>query len=244
MKQHREISAIILAGGLGSRLQGVRADCPKPLIPCAGRPFIEWVLQWFRRQGIQEFVVSLGHLADVAERYFTERAADGVQLHTVVEPNLLGTAGALRFAWNTIPDRPVLVTNGDSLLLADLEPVWSLWDSSDADGILVGVPQLDASRYGTLAFNAQGRLLAFEEKRPGRGVINAGIYLFRPELLAAIPAQTPLSLERDVFPTWLREHRRLQVCVVEGPFLDIGLPETLAQADDFLTHQWIEDTSP
>lgn len=237
---HDRILGVILAGGKGTRLQSVRSDCPKPLIPCAGLPFIEWVIRWFHKEGVSEFVVSLGHLSEVAQSYFDQRPNDGVTISTVVEPSPLGTGGAVRFVGNQHPGRSLLVVNGDSLLIGDFSPLWNLWQASKCDGIIVGLPQADASRYGTLSFTDQGRLLSFDEKRSGGGVINAGIYLLRPRLIATIPEKSAVSLERDVFPDWMKDGRDIRVCVIDGPFLDIGLPESLACADTFLKQNWPE----
>ena len=235
-----DLVGLILAGGLGTRLQGVRADCPKPLIPCAGRPFIDWVLRYFQRAGVGEFVVSLGHLAEMAQQYFDQREATGLRISTVVEQTPMGTGGAIAFAWKDCPDRVAFVLNGDSLLFADFRPLWKMWSESCADALIVGIPQDDASRFGTLTFAEDGRLLSFVEKKPGRGIINAGIYLLHPRLLSSIPPGVPLSLERDIIPGWIQEGRDIRVCVITGPFLDIGLPESLASADDFLRQNWPE----
>lgn len=233
-----DVLGIILAGGLGTRLKGVQPDCPKPLILCAGLPFIEWVLRYFQRAGMNQFVISLGHLAEVAEHYFERRSPQGLSISTVAESSPMGTAGAVRLAWDAYQDRSALVLNGDSLLLADFTSLWKLWNETTADAVVVGVPQADASRYGTLTFTNEHRLTAFEEKRPGSGIINAGIYLFRPGLIATIPKGVPLSLERDLFPNWLTSGKDIRVCVTSGPFLDIGLPESLAQAEGFLRDNW------
>ena len=232
---------IVLAGGFGTRLRGLHPDCPKPLIPVSGRPFIDWVLRWFGKQGVSEFIVSLGHLAEVAQQHFAQKPLNGITVKTVVETEPLGTGGAIRCAWNACADRSVLVLNGDSLLLADFAPVWNLWRATTAEAVVVGVYQQDASRFGTLQFDPEKRLLAFNEKQPGAGVINAGIYLFRPTLLADYPSATPLSVERDVFPQWLQQGRDIRVAVLEGPFLDIGLPESLASAEEFLRLNWPEE---
>jgi D-glycero-alpha-D-manno-heptose 1-phosphate guanylyltransferase len=242
MTANADVMGIILAGGMGTRLKGVRSDCPKPLIPCAGQPFIEWVLQYYQRAGIHHFIVSLGHLAETAQQFFDQRDDAGLRVSTVVETQPLGTAGAVRFAFHAHPGRDMLVLNGDSLLFADFSPLFELWKQTTADAIVVGVPQSDASRYGTLTFTDDHKLVSFEEKRPGAGIINAGIYLFRPDLIKAIPADVPLSLERDLFPGWLKSGRDIRVCVLPGPFLDIGLPETLAQADEFLRQNWPKES--
>ena len=229
---------ILLAGGMGTRLKTVVADCPKPFIPCEGKPFIDWILRYFHRFGIDHYVISLGHLADVAQDYLRQRPIDGITIETAVEDTPLGTAGAVRFAWDAHQQQSALVMNGDSLLFADFTPVLKLWNESQFDALVVGVPQKDASRYGTLTFSADGRLQAFQEKRPGEGIINAGIYLFRPSLLQTIPTGQPLSLEKDLFPQWLEAGRDIRVCIAPGEFLDIGLPESLAAADDFLRRNW------
>lgn len=234
----KNVIGIILAGGFGTRLQGVRPDCPKPLIPCLNKPFIEWVMLHAHRSGINQFVISLGHLSEVARRYFDQRSPDALSISTVVESSPLGTAGAIRFAWDAYQGQSALVLNGDSLLLGDFGPLWKLWATTTADAVVVGVPQSDASRFGTLTFSSDQKLLAFEEKRPGAGIINAGIYLFRPELLRTIPLGVALSVERDIFPSWLKEGRDIRVCQIPGPFLDIGLPESLASADEFLRLNW------
>lgn len=232
--------AIVLAGGRGTRLQGLHSDLPKPLIPCAGRPFVEWIIAALRQWGVGDFVISTGHLAERFEDHLSKRPNDGARIRLVREPSPLGTGGAIRFAWQTCPDRDVLVVNGDSLLMTDLAPAFSLFEPTEVDGVLVGVEQPDASRFGTLVVSSEGdvRLQRFAEKQPGAGIINAGIYLLKSRLFARLPDSVPLSIERDVFPAWLADGVDLRVCVRCGEFLDIGTPESLALADDFLVRHW------
>jgi NDP-sugar pyrophosphorylase family protein len=208
------------------------------MITCRGRPFLEWVIQYLMHQGIRRFVVSLGHLAEVAQGYFRQRPTDGVAIETVREPAPLGTGGGCRFAWDAVPDSDALVANGDSLLLADLGPAWEVFDRPDVDGVLLGLPQEDASRYGTLGVGPDGRLLSFQEKRPGPGIINGGVYLLKGWLRLALPAGMPLSIERDVFPHWLGLGVDLRVVSCPAPFLDIGTRESLQEAEQFLANAW------
>jgi len=229
------VCAVLLAGGRGTRLRGVLPGVPKPFIPCAGRPFIEWVIAWFGDQGVRYFVVTLGHLADVAEAALTARPDDGARVTVVREPEPLGTGGALRFALpHTEGASLVACTNADSLVLADLAPAWRALLRPEIDGVMVGLEVEDASRFGTLATDADGYLTAFREKVPGRGVINAGVYIFKRAALTGLPARSPLSMEHDVFPGLLAEGRRVWVHCVSAPFLDIGTPESLPQAGPFL----------
>jgi D-glycero-alpha-D-manno-heptose 1-phosphate guanylyltransferase len=228
-------TAIILAGGMASRLRGVVEDVPKPLISCLGRPFIEWVLDTVAQHGICDVIVSTGHLADVSARYFATRARDSLSIGLVRESQPLGTGGAIRFAWLSATDHDVLVLNGDSLLAAEWTAAWDAFAAPEVDAVIVGVMQDDASRFGTLRFDAAHRLISFDEKRPGGGVINAGIYILKQRLLSSIPSTNPLSIEHDLFPGWLAEGRDIRVSVAAGPFIDIGTPDSLSAATGFLS---------
>ena len=126
------LTAIVLAGGRGTRLQGRHPDLPKPLISCAGHPFLEWSLAALRQLGISDFVVSTGYLAERFEEYLRRRPDDGATIRLVPETSPLGTGGAIRFAWQTCPGRDVLVVNGDSLLMADLTPAFSQFEPAAA----------------------------------------------------------------------------------------------------------------
>jgi D-glycero-alpha-D-manno-heptose 1-phosphate guanylyltransferase len=232
----RSACAVVLAGGGGTRIRHLYPHLPKPMIPAAGAPFIEWVLRYLAQQGFTQFVISLGHLAEVADRYFAARNSNRDRVQTVREPAPLGTGGAVLFAEREIrPDAdPLLVTNGDSLALADLSPVWRVLADESIDGVVVGLSVPDASRYGRLAVARDGRLLRFSEKQPGAGVINAGIYVFRRRLLAQFPARSPLSMEHDVFPALLAAGAKLVVHRCQAPFLDIGTPASVVEADTFI----------
>ena len=233
--------AIVLAGGAGTRIRHLYPDLPKPMVPAAGLPFIEWVLRYLREQGLTQFVVSLGHLAAVAESYFACRPVSGCHIKTVREPAPLGTGGALIFAAGATGRGadPLLLANGDSLVLADLSPAWRILTDESVDGVVVGLHVDDATPYGGLETTGDGRLLRFSEKRPGAGLINAGVYLFRRRLLDKFPSQSPLSLEQDVFPTLLAGGARLMVHRCQAPFLDIGTPESIWQADSFVRRHFV-----
>lgn len=232
-------AAIILAGGRGTRISHIQPDLPKPMIPVDGRPFLEWVIRYFASQGVHRFVVSLGHLAEVAERYFDERAADALSIKTVRETEPLGTGGGMLFAQQAAADAdPLILANGDSLVLAPLAGAWQLLDDPTVDGVVLGLDVEDASRYGGLEIDPIGRLLRFREKQPGRGLINAGVYFFRRRLLASFPVKQPLSMELDVFPELLSKGAKLMTHRCCAPFLDIGTPESLAEAEPFLARHW------
>jgi NDP-sugar pyrophosphorylase family protein len=228
--------AIVLAGGQGSRIRGLYPDLPKALIPAGGRPFLEWILQHLSSQGIQQFVLSLGHLADVTERYVHERPADRLSIRTVREECPLGTGGGVKHAQRQAAPLadPLVVVNGDSLVLADFSPAWQLLADPQVDAVVLGVEVEDAARYGRIDVDRRGRLRGFREKTPGAGLINAGVYFFRRRVLAHFSSQRPLSMECDVFPHLLAIDADLRVAVCRAPFIDIGTPETAGQADRFI----------
>jgi D-glycero-alpha-D-manno-heptose 1-phosphate guanylyltransferase len=231
-----QIAAVVLVGGFGTRVQHLLPDVPKPMALVAGRPFLEWVVRYLAKQGIREAVLSTGFRAEVIERHFAPAPVAGVHCRCVHEVEPLGTAGGFLHATNSSRLQPAawLVLNGDSLALAALDALCGALDDTALAGVILGREVADASRFGTLATDARGDLVRFDEKRPGRAVINAGVYLLRHELLARCDAQRPLSFEREVFPSLIAAGARLRVHTVECPFLDIGTPETLPQAEEFL----------
>jgi D-glycero-alpha-D-manno-heptose 1-phosphate guanylyltransferase len=175
-------------------------------------------------------------LSEVVARHFAGQPVQGMQVTCVPEPSPLGTAGGFLHAASAASEPPEawLVMNGDSLAVSDLSEAVSLLARPSVEGVLVGLQMADAFRYGTLRVDGRSRLVAFEEKRPGRGVINAGVYFLRHDLLARFPGRRPLSFEQDVFPAWVKAGREIDVSVTHAPFLDIGTPESLAQAEDFV----------
>jgi len=229
------LTVILLAGGFGTRIREIHPDVPKPMIPVAGRPFLEWALRYWKREGASRVVVSLGHLAHVAEAYLQARPPDGLEILTVTEPHAMGTGGAVRFAAAHAPlSDPFAVANADSLIVADTRPAQDCLLDPAVDGALLGVPVPDASRYGSLAISPDNRLLGFREKQSGAGLINAGVYFFRPRLLPLFAEKTPLSMEMDVFPALLAAGAHLRVLPADAPFLDIGTPKSLREAEEFV----------
>ncbi len=242
--QVNEIIAVVLAGGLGTRVRHLLPGLPKPMAPVAGRPFLEWVARYLGRQGVREMVISTGYKAEVVAGHFAGAPVPGLSVRCVAEPEPLGTGGGFLHAVRACPAAPAawLVLNGDSLVFADLWAAARPLEDPATAGVIVGREVADASRYGTLVIGANHTVAGFGEKRPGRGVINAGIYLLRPDLLGRFPERTPLSFETEVFPALTSGGACLKVHVVNAPFLDIGTPETLREAEAFIgqnLHQFL-----
>ncbi|MDA1276794.1 MAG: nucleotidyltransferase family protein [Verrucomicrobia bacterium] len=232
-----QVGAVILAGGFGTRLRSVLSDLPKPMAPVLGKPFLEWVVRYLAIQGILRIRISTGYLAESVAAHFDKQPVADVAVTCVVEPEPLGTAGGFLNAARTVSPKPKawLVLNGDSLAFASIETMVSLLGRTGVSGVLMGVRMEDAARYGTILTTAKGDLLRFEEKRPGSGLINAGVYLFREPVLEKFPSHRPLSFETSVFPELLGSNVRLRVLESDGAFLDIGIPESLAAAEGFIS---------
>ncbi len=231
-----DITAVILAGGFGTRVKHLLPGIPKPMAPVAGKPFLEWVVRYLAQQRIQRVVLSVGYLADVIEHHFLPQPVPGVHITCVRETEALGTAGGFLNAIAHTPGQPPawLVLNGDSLVCTQFQALVDCLRDNRVDGAIVGVAVDDRSRYGGLAQDEHSNLIGFTEKSPGAGLINAGIYLLRHTLLTEFPSALPSSFEYDVFPAWIARSIPLRVQPVTAPFLDIGTPESLPQADLFI----------
>jgi len=227
------LDAIILAGGRGTRLRSVVSDRPKPLAEVAGRPFVEWLLLALRTQGVQRAVLATGYKGEMVEAHFGDGARLGMEMAYAHEAVPLGTGGAARHALYRVATSFVLVLNGDSFCPFDVARLVAAHQQANAAATLLLVPMDDCRRYGTVAAVEDGRVLSFREKNAdlGAGLINAGVYLFDRRTLESIPADRAVSLENDTFPALIGHG--LYATVGEGPFLDIGTPESYASAERF-----------
>ena len=235
--------AVILLGGKGTRIAERFPDRPKCLVPVAGRPFLEWQLDWLRANGLSRVLLAAGHLADVLQSHVDARPPDALSLALSREPSPLGTGGALKHVEPLLASDPVLVLNGDSLTP---HLVFStLWKTGAGFfhtvekkfphcGKIFVAPIEDAGRYGTVEFDPDGFVTAFREKAErSAGFVNTGLYLLPRDLLADIPAGRPVSLETEIFPA-LAARRRLVALPVPPPLLDMGTPDGLAAMERFL----------
>jgi NDP-sugar pyrophosphorylase family protein len=231
-----QITAVVLAGGFGTRIKHLLGDLPKPMASVNGKPFIEWVVRYLAKQKIRNVILSTGHLAETIEKHFQSQPLKNVRVRCVPETKPLGTAGGFLNAARHAREKPQawLVLNGDSLAPAPLDKMFQSLTESNVGGAILGVLMTDASRYGTISQNTRGELTGFNEKKPGAGVINAGVYLFRSSVVELFQLREPLSFETDVFPALIRLGVKLKVCVTDAPFLDIGTPESLPQAENFI----------
>jgi len=223
------MQAILLAGGLGTRLRDVVDDRPKPMALIDGRPFMEYVVHELAKCDIREIVFAVGYKGAMIEEYFGDGSKFGISVHYAYEEELLGTAGAIKNAARFITDDTFFVLNADTFYQIDYSRLIQIKADKHLDMALVLREVPDVSRYG-MAVLEDGRLINFNEKttiaKPG--TINGGIYLLSRELLDMIP-MGKVSLENQMIPQWLTEDRALGGIVNDGYFVDIGIPEAYYQ---------------
>ncbi len=227
-------TAVILAGGLGTRIRHLLDGRPKPLAMVAGKPFLEWVIRFLARQGISNLIISAGYRAEMIADFCAGFPEPEIKVRCVAEPVPQGTAGGFLEAIAGDQSPSWLVCNGDSLVCADLRRFFAESDDNEVDGALVGLHVADGSRYGNLRCDDQSNLTGFDEKTTTSNLINGGIYLLRPRLLGTFPQTRPLSFETDVFPALVRAGARIRLHRVEAPFIDIGTEASLQEAEIFI----------
>jgi len=225
-------AAAVLAGGLGTRLRPVVSDRPKILASVGGRPFVTRLLDQLAAAGINTVVLCTGHLGHQVETALGSRY-HGVTLGYSLERTALGTGGALRQALGQLGSDPVIAMNGDSYCHADLADLIRQHRSRGADVTMVVVEVPDAGRFGSVMLDGEDRIVGFAEKAAGAGPgwVNAGIYVLNRAQVEAIPAGQAVSLERQLLPSWLSG--RIFGYRTQGPFIDIGTPESHASAEEF-----------
>lgn len=225
------IDALILAGGRGSRLKEVLGDLPKALAPINGRPFLDYQLEYLAGQGVRKVVLALGYQANLVLEYL-ERTATPVAVEAVIEPNPLGTAGAIGFAKGALKSDPVLVINGDTWLDIDLAKLLQAHtNTSRAVVTITCVTVDDPRRYGTIELSPAGTVRRFLEKEQsslGSGLINGGVYMLSARFLSSLTTASG-SLEYDVLP---RLDADIMPAFLTGrtDFIDIGTPESYISA--------------
>jgi NDP-sugar pyrophosphorylase family protein len=222
------VQAVILAGGLGTRLRSVIGGLPKSLAPIQGRPFLEYQIESLRAACFKRLVLCIGYKHELIQAHFGDGTAYGVQIAYSVEQQALGTAGALRQAQPYLDDT-FLVLNGDTYFAADLSLLLASHMDARSLGTMALVHVTNAGRFGCVSLNDDGYVAHFDEKGShGPGLINAGVYVFSSAIFHHLTGQMPLSLEMQVFPALARQ-RLLHGRVLEGYHIDIGTPESYEQ---------------
>jgi mannose-1-phosphate guanylyltransferase len=225
------VQALILAGGEGTRLRPLTYTVAKPVLPLAGRPHVAYVIDWLVRHGVDDVIVSCGHLAEGMRRALAE-LEPGVKIRYAEEPDARGTAGAIRFAEEMLGDR-FLVLNGDVLCDLDLTALIEQHERTGARATIALYPFDDPSGYGLVHRRDDGEITEFLEKPDREQIdtdeINAGAYLLERSALDRIPPDKAVSIEREVFPLLIGEG--LYGIRLEGYWIDIGTPDRFLEAN-------------
>jgi NDP-sugar pyrophosphorylase family protein len=214
---------------------------PKPMLPIGDRPFLDYVIEYLRWQGVSDIVLSVCYRAEVVEQHFGSGSGHGVRIRYSRESEPAGTAGALRYAAAILEAPTWLVMNGDSFVFVDLATMLGFHRKKGAKATLALARVSDSARFGRVHLSSDGAIERFEEKsQSGPGLVNAGVYLIERRVVSSIPERAR-SLEREVFPALVG--RGAYGFLVEGPLIDIGTPEEyrrVAECPETLT-AWRRD---
>ena len=223
------MKAILLVGGFGTRLRPLTLHTPKAAVPIFDRPFLHHQLDLLAQlPEIDEVILSLNYQPDAIERVAAERGAGGPRIRYLVEPQPLGTGGAVKFAAPHL-DGTVVVLNGDVLTRVDLQAVVDLHRARRARATIVLTPVANPSAYGLVETDAAGNVRAFREKPDPDQIscdtINAGVYVLEPDTFDRIPPATRYSIERRYFPSLVERGETFVAYVERGYWIDIGTIE-------------------
>ena len=229
-----DCQAVILAGGLGTRMRPITETIPKPMIPVLGRPFLEQQLELLASFGFRRALILVAYLGEKIEQHFGDGRARGWELSYSYEPSPLGTGGALKNAETKLED-DFVVLNGDTLLMIDYDAVWRAFRQANADAFVVAYEKSGSAIANTLANRVpnnlavapDGRVTAYRKHAPQNLThVDAGVLFLRKGVLKKIPSAQPCSLEQEIFPR-LIEGGRMHAWITSEPFYDMGSPEGL-----------------
>ena len=226
-------TAIILAGGFGTRLQSVVNDLPKPMAPINGEPFLNYQLNYLKHYGIKNVILSVGYLAEKIKAYYGSNF-NGLEIDYVVEENPMGTGGGIRLALEKCTESLSFVLNGDSFFDVDLIKFNDLHIQNRSQISLALRKVNNSARYGTIEKTKENIISSFKEKSgiDHEGIINGGVYLLDKNLyLQKTPSATNFSIEKDFFEKQL-SNSLISGFEFEGYFIDIGIPEDYLKAQN------------
>ncbi|EDO6654317.1 D-glycero-D-manno-heptose 1-phosphate guanosyltransferase [Campylobacter coli] len=212
------MQAIILCGGLGTRLKSVIKDIPKPMAPINNKPFLEFIFEYLKKQGITEIILSVSYKYELIQEYFKDEF-HGMKIHYNIEKELLGTGGAIKDALKLVKNE-VYVVNGDTFFDIDLKKL-----VLNGSKICIALKQMqNFDRYGTVNVDEQGIVTSFEEKVfKKQGLINGGIYLLKKDIFDKFDLEKKFSFEEFLQENYIKLKARAEI--FDDYFIDIGVPE-------------------
>jgi mannose-1-phosphate guanylyltransferase len=227
------MNCMILAAGRGSRLGRLGQEVPKVLVEVGGEPVLARQLRYLKACGARRIVINSHHLSDQLRRFIAEHPLSE-EIELLFEPKLLGTAGGVRNALGLLGEEPFAVLYGDVLIDEPIDAVLAAHRATNASATLTVYRSRQLHGKGTVKLATDGRIASFAEKAVAPGeteaYVNAGLYVISPELVSRLPPGVEADFGHDVFPAALAGGVRLFGHVLRDPIIDMGTPETLAQA--------------
>lgn len=221
--------AVILAGGLGTRLRSAVPDLPKCMAPVAGKPFLFYVIKYLQKQGIEQFIFSLGYMHEIISQWL-EKNYPALKYMLSIEEEPLGTGGAIRLALQKATSRQVLIVNGDTLFTADIQKLVQFHHKNEAACTLALKPMKDFSRYGVVEISGKGQILSFKEKSfYSYGLINGGVYMLDVKRFLQLDLPQKCSFEKDYLEKYYQTEK-MRALEQDEYFIDIGIPEDFEKA--------------
>ena len=221
--------AIILAGGLGTRLRSVISDLPKCMAPVAGKPFLAYVIEYLLKQGVQKFIFSLGYKNEMITDFINVQFST-INFQFSIEEEPLGTGGAIKLACNKATEKTVLIVNGDTLFTIDVNKLALFHNMCGADCTLSLKPMQNFDRYGVVELNKDYSIKSFNEKKfYEAGLINGGTYALHAEKFSKEDLPEKFSFEKEYLEKYF-DKRRMYGVVQDKYFIDIGIPEDYERA--------------
>jgi D-glycero-alpha-D-manno-heptose 1-phosphate guanylyltransferase len=228
--------AIILAGGLGTRLQGTLPHLPKVLAPINGTPFLDILMKSLDNSHlVSRLIIAVGYMAGHIIKRYRNTKQYGFKIAFSEERELLGTGGAVKKALEYSDSANVLCFNGDSYVEVDLKELIGFHEKKGGAMTIVVKRVDNVDRYGSVRCDDKERIISFEEKEPSKdgGFVNAGLYVFRRELFDGVESNRAISFEKELLPGFV--NKGIFAYVSRGRFIDIGTAESYKEADHFFT---------
>ncbi|MBC7003556.1 nucleotidyltransferase family protein [Photobacterium sp. BZF1] len=233
MQNTADITAIVLCGGLGTRLRSVVNDVPKPMVEVADKPFLEYIIDYLINQGVEKIVLAVSYRKEQIIEHFG-KSFKGVAIHYSVETEPLGTGGAIKQALEenvNLADGETLVVNGDTFVEYQLDDMLNEINVRNSDIVFTLKHMSDTSRYGRITHD-NCLITGFEEKKSGvGGYINAGVYLVKNNILSKLPEKSKFSFEQDFLEKSISCNCMSGV-ITSGYFIDIGIPNDYKKAQE------------
>ncbi|MCR4435360.1 MAG: nucleotidyltransferase family protein [Clostridiales bacterium] len=228
------MQALVLAGGLGTRLRSVVRDRPKPMVSVNDRPFLEYIIKYLAKQDVKNIVLCTGYLGYRIREHFKDGSPWGCRIQYSEEEEPLGTGGALKLAEKYISEDDFFVLNGDTFLELDYGKMLGYHRGKKSQITVALVQTKDTRRYGSIVLGEGNRIGRFLEKNSNgiSGFINAGVYIFQKGILDHIQPHRKISLESELLPYFINNHSSVYGYKSKGYFIDIGIPETYYKSQE------------